>query len=312
MNDDERLRNFAHRFLDGEWVRLINPTVVLTVILAAAWFIVLSAALIFHKLPWYFYLPLGLIQIPIVFLFFTPLHEGVHFLISKKKWLNELGLWVCWPVFLISPFFFRKIHYTHHARTNRNDQDPDHFTSASSLPLRFFKSFFLIFYYHFFALKKFRSLRSLGHFVGSFFVPVFLINLAIVSPFTWPIFIVWIMPAFIASGLLAFFNTALPHHPGEESSRFKNTRILLVPWALQALLLNQNLHLVHHLRPSLPWYDYPDYWRQHETEIRARGAEVLQMTRRSEPYALVPSTFYKVLFKARDTLEIYIEDHFRF
>ena len=49
----------------------------------------------------------------------------------------------------------------------------------------------------------------------------------------------------------------------------------MVPKALEWLLLNQNYHLLHHLRPTMPWYDYKAYWAKHRDRLLAEGAEVV-------------------------------------
>jgi fatty acid desaturase len=82
------------------------------------------------------------------------------------------------------------------------------------------------------------------------------------------------MPCFAGIGFLAFANTAWPHHPGEKTERMHNTRILLVPKLLNWLMLNQNYHLVHHLKPNVPWYDYVRYWNEHGQNLEAQGAVV--------------------------------------
>ena len=46
-------------------------------------------------------------------------------------------------------------------------------------------------------------------------------------------------------------------------------------WSL--LFLNNNLHIVHHLQPSMPWYEIPGYYRDHREELgRLNGGYVLK------------------------------------
>jgi fatty acid desaturase len=41
------------------------------------------------------------------------------------------------------------------------------------------------------------------------------------------------------------------------------------PFAL--LFLNNNLHVVHHMHPQVPWYDLPDLYRQHRAHYQRRN-----------------------------------------
>jgi fatty acid desaturase len=38
---------------------------------------------------------------------------------------------------------------------------------------------------------------------------------------------------------------------------------------LALLFLNNNLHILHHERPLLPWYSLPAVWRSHRAELLA-------------------------------------------
>jgi beta-carotene hydroxylase len=62
-------------------------------------------------------------------------------------------------------------------------------------------------------------------------------------------------PAWLASGLLALVFDWLPHHPHAVQGRFVDTRVF-PSLGLEMLMLGQNLHLVHHLWPSVPFYRY--------------------------------------------------------
>jgi fatty acid desaturase len=42
--------------------------------------------------------------------------------------------------------------------------------------------------------------------------------------------------------------------------------------ALSLLFLNNNLHIAHHAKPSMPWYALPDAWRAMKQDALARGA----------------------------------------
>jgi fatty acid desaturase len=49
--------------------------------------------------------------------------------------------------------------------------------------------------------------------------------------------------------------------PGEETATVENAKIFGL------LFLFNNLHVVHHSRPGLPWYRIPAYYREHRKSL---------------------------------------------
>jgi len=282
----------------------LNPTLLLQAFLSFAFLFILSVGVLASAFEFSFLwlIPLMLIETLVVYLMFTPLHDGVHFQISKKRLINESALLFAWPILLGSPFLFRKIHLHHHSHVNEPAEDPDHFTASKQLWKSFFRSFFLIFFYHWFFLKKTRGLKDLAHFSLSILIPFFIINICwlLKDSIGLALFMIWVLPPFFAYGILSFTNAAWPHHPAQETDRFKNTRNTYVPWIVQALMMNQNLHLIHHLKPNMPWYEYPEYLRQHEAELKRQGVQTINYTKRPEAYSMVPDWASKVYSHIRD------------
>lgn len=228
------------------------------------------------------HIPIFLVQSLLGILMFTPLHESVHRVASKNKLLNDLIMHGTWPIFLNAPQVFKMLHLTHHAKTNQGKDDPDHFTSAQTWTGRWIKSFLLIFSYYFYAFRNFQRNPSNIFWMGiSVLAPLAALAFSLMSPYSVALIWSWILPAFASIGVLAFINTAWPHHPGERSHKMKNTKILIVPKPLEWIMFNQNYHLIHHLRPTLPWYEYPAYWRANREKLISEGAEVLDYTKSS-------------------------------
>ncbi len=222
------------------------------------------------------------LQTLLVIVLFTVLHDAVHRSVSRKTWLNDAILHSLWIVFLNAPQVFKFIHLTHHVHTNKEVEDPDHFTSSSTWAGRWMRSFALIFFYYYFAAMRFpKTLKYQGWNFLSVSALLAVIVFCYGQPEALALFGVWVLPAFVGIGFLGFLNTAWPHAPGKETSRIKNTKILLVPAPLRWLLLNQNYHLIHHLRPNIPWYDYPAYWATHRDRLLQEGAEVVDYRLRS-------------------------------
>jgi len=288
------------------WVKQINPTVVLAVALLSLSFLCLATGFLFYDLAFYAYIPLGAIQVLMVFLGFTVLHDGVHGSLSQKRWLNEIFVGLSWILFVHNPFVWRKIHLTHHAKTNKGKADPDFFVSHKYLGVRILKSFFLIFAYDIYAFRYFRSWKMRAYNVASILTAPLLLYVAFATPFTWPILVIWVIPAYIGVGLLSCANVAFPHHPAKETDKFRNAHNAYVPWVIQLVMLNQNLHLVHHLNPRIPWYEYPEYWKEHEHEFTEKGAPLAVFTSRREPYALVPQAAIEAAHRIRERISVYL------
>jgi beta-carotene hydroxylase len=85
--------------------------------------------------------------------------------------------------------------------------------------------------------------------------------------------IVWLGPALIAVTVLALCFDFLPHYPYESKERYRDTRIY-PGRLLNALLLGQNYHLIHHLWTTIPWYRYQRVFDQIEDELAERGARI--------------------------------------
>jgi fatty acid desaturase len=81
------------------------------------------------------------------------------------------------------------------------------------------------------------------------------------------------IPTRVGGVLLAIFFQWLPHHPFDRTERYLNTRISLWP-AGGVLTLQQNLHLMHHLWPSVPFYNYGRLYRRLRPILVAKGSRI--------------------------------------
>jgi beta-carotene hydroxylase len=269
-----------------------NPTVALGFTGVVFFILNIAITLSLSQSPWVWAVAavVFVVQVILVVVLFTPLHDAVHRCASKNKLINELVMQIVWPVYLNAPTIFRKIHLAHHARTNHPKLDPDHFTSAPSWTEKWIRSFILIFSYYGFSMKHFpRTPSNLFWMTVSALSLPAAITIAVLSPFTALLFAVWIVPAYVGIGILGFINTAWPHHPGNSQDRYKNTSIMMVPAPLKLLMLNQNLHLVHHLRPTIPWYQYEEFWEENKESLIASGANVRDYTHFSSKPKIHPS-----------------------
>lgn len=249
-----------------------NPTVILFVIVFSVFLAGLGAGVL-PAHPGYLALAsLGAFQTLVIFVLYIVIHDSAHRTASRNRSLNDVMLFLCGVVFLFDPYLYRRLHLTHHAHTNE-EADPDHFTAASNLLVRWVKSFLIAGAYYVYSLRHFRKNRTV--LLHLFFTPVLVAALWVLfgaAGKTQVLVAGWLLPDFIAIGCLGFVLTAWPHHPARDTSRIGNARNLDVPRAVQLLLGNQHLHLVHHYAPSVPWHRLQAYWRENKQRLVAEGA----------------------------------------
>jgi fatty acid desaturase len=95
---------------------------------------------------------------------------------------------------------------------------------------------------------------------------------------------VLLLPASLAVLWLAFAFDLLPHHPHTTRERYYDTRIY-PGRVLNAQLLGENYHLIHHLWNTIPWYRYERAFRDAEDDLVARGAPIGWHSRAERPRA---------------------------
>ena len=207
----------------------------------------------------------------------APGHPRVRRLNDVVGWVGALGLAYNWPTMM-------RGHALHHAHTN-TDLDPDiHvkgtlarlfakwlvFVPVSVIPPILLRPV-LPRQYH--ALAK--TLRGSEMLQASAVAGVVLLLGAASIPAGR--FADWLcllfIPSRIAALILQIFFSWLPHHPFERTERYLNTRISL--WrGGSVLMLQQNFHLMHHLWPSVPFYNYARLYGRLRRTLVAKGSPI--------------------------------------
>ncbi len=189
----------------------------------------------------------------------TVIHDASHGVAHKNRIVNAImGHVSAILQGFVYPVFTR-VHMQHHAHVNDPENDPDHFVSTGGplwlIAVRFF--------YHevFFFQRRLWRKWELWEWALSRLLLVVVLTVAYFYGFLGYILNYWFVPAGIMGLALGLFFDYLPHRPFQERSRWKNARVY-PGWLLNILLLGQNYHLVHHLWPSIPWYNYqPAYYK---------------------------------------------------
>lgn len=213
-------------------------------------------------------------------------HEAIHRNISGAdagwKPLNEvLGHLGSFWFFL--PFTaFRGVHLAHHRFTNDPKLDGDMWVAHKNPIAVFFSCATIIIGYEFriWRLAK-AGLISRGAMIAIYTQrTAYLLLLAIAFGYGYGVeaIMLSLAPAMLVMPFLAFFFAYAVHHP--HSSRETNTasNVLLAPGWLQplvtAVFVFQNYHLVHHLNPRIPFYQYGNVFRQMRSALEKDGAAI--------------------------------------
>ncbi len=223
------------------------------------------------------------------YVMFTVAHESIHRSISSVRWVNALLGRLAWlfvsPAFSLPSFAF--IHQSHHRHTNDPTMDPDAFATHASrwqLPLRWAlaDAFYATYYVR---RSRSRPTRELARELAETTVMFSLCATALVAAGAsgnwWTVATVIVIPQRLAMFALAWSFDWLPHHrlcATPDSDRYRTAWIRIgMEWLLTPLLLSQNYHAVHHLRPHLPWYRYLPEWRRNGTVYLRRGVPLISI-----------------------------------
>ncbi len=218
------------------------------------------------------------------YLAFTPMHDAAHRSVARRSWVNEVVGRLA-AVTLFGPFpAFRFVHLEHHKHTNDPARDPDFWSGRSpawALPLRWATQDL---HYYVTYLRAGRPRRELAETVATFALyggaSAWLIAMGWAS-----VVVAWVVASRVAMALLACGFDYLPHRPHvvtNKEDRYRATSVRLgLGW--QVVLLNQNLHLLHHLNPAVPFYRYGTLWAEQREQLLSRGVLVVNAARAVAP-----------------------------
>ena len=200
----------------------------------------------------------------------TVIHDACHNAAHRNRVMNAvmghgsaLMLGFAFPV-------FTRVHLQHHAHVNDPENDPDHYVSTGG-PLWLI---FVRFLYHeifFFKRRLWRKYELLEWFISRLIV-LSIVYASCQYDFLGYVLNFWFIPTAIVGLALGLFFDYLPHRPHQERDRWKNARVY--PNAiLNVLIMGQNYHLIHHLWPSIPWYNYQPAYYATKPLLDEKGCE---------------------------------------
>ena len=195
---------------------------------------------------------------------YTVVHEAVHDNIvgnkSRFRWVNmTAGLLAAIPLWILV-YPHRSSHRDHHTKCN-TDEDPDIYARGSFGVVTFWKIPMAILgqmnpitqYRQCIQYRLSRQQRYLSILNYCFYVS--LVAAIIASGYGYELLMLWFIPFFVGYTVMLVFFTWIPHHPHTLTGRYHDTRCSL--WRAGNLLTQgQNYHLIHHMMPWVPWYQY--------------------------------------------------------
>lgn len=231
-------------------------------------------------LPLWIAFPIATINMALVYL---PTHEAQHDIIArpgtKWRWLNEfVGHSTSWM--LIFPFEVLRItHMDHHRHTNDPELDVDITSKAPGPWSALWKTVRErqpdAKRNHDYAASVMRAgrpglvLLSLAYKVGF---------IAILGALAWngyalEALFLWWLPFNIAISYIVFFLSWAPHHPSNETSRYRNSRAWKSKVGNWGSMWMQ-FHIVHHLHPYIPLTRTPAAFWEMKPILEARGCDL--------------------------------------
>lgn len=254
------------------------PTLLLALVLLAG-FVATTWAGATDRLP---LILAGAINSVILYAIYTPLHDAIHSAIVPRskglRWLNvavgmacAAPLWMCFH-------HHRKSHFVHHARTNR-PEDPDFYAKGSFARVFFVQiPWALLNYFNPLLLwrecDRFRLTAGERAICMALFAAYAGVALAaIVTGHVLEFVALWLLPWFVGNHIMLTTFGWAPHHDHAETGRYRDTRISLFPGG-DLLYLGQNLHLIHHMLPWVPFYRYRAVFDELRPILERQGARI--------------------------------------
>lgn len=218
----------------------------------------------------------------IMYAIYTPVHDGSHSAIVPRRkglrWVNvAIGAISALPIFMYF-HHHRKSHFIHHARTNR-PEDPDKFAMGTFAEVFFLKTpWSLLNYFNGMALYRDcvdlnMPKREIVMTMAQYALMVALLVGLVATGYGIELLTLWLVPWFVGVLLMQVAFGWFPHHDHSGTGRYRDTRISLFPGG-DVLYLQQNLHLIHHMLPAVPFYRYRAVFDELRPTLERHGARI--------------------------------------
>ncbi|QZZ18587.1 fatty acid desaturase [Leptothermofonsia sichuanensis E412] len=233
----------------------------------------------------------------------TVIHDACHNAAHPNRIVNAILGHGSAQMLCFSFPVFTRVHMQHHANVNDPQNDPDHVVSTMG-PLWLINARFFYHEIYFFQRQLWRKYELLEWVIARSILAT-IVFLGYQYGFIGYIFNFWFVPLAIVGWELGLFFDYLPHRPFQERDRWKNARVY-PSRILNLMIMGQNYHLVHHLWPSIPWYNYERAYFATKPLLDAKGSHqslgLLQTTK--DFFGFVYDIILGIHFHKKETAEV--------
>jgi fatty acid desaturase len=271
--------------LKQKFLQIDGPTWLVAGVLYGAWVLLVWFN---ARLPWWVIMPVGAY---LVAWHFSLQHEAIHSFRGVPAWLRfavvfpPLGLWFPYPL-------YRKSHSTHHRDMQLTvpgvDTESYYVRQADWAQMGRFRRSLLTFNQTLagrlsigpalrlwlLLARETRRVRQgdyshLAHWaVHAFAVGVLFWFISGICGFPWWQYCLLVAYPGLSLGLLRAFTEHRAAENSEERTGSVESNALF-----GMLYLYNNLHVAHHLKPTMPWYEIPRYYRENRASLLAGNGE---------------------------------------
>jgi fatty acid desaturase len=269
------------QFLKQKFFQVDGPTWLVALVLYGAWFLLIWFNAV---LPWWVIMPVGAY---LVAWHFSLQHEAIHSFRGVPAWLRfavvfpPLGLWFPYPL-------YRKSHTTHHRDINLTipgvDTESYYVLQADWARMGALKRRVLMFNQTMvgrllvgpilrlcvLVAKETNRVRQgdyshLPHWaVHAVGVAILFWFVSVVCGFPWWKYCLLVAYPGLSLGLLRAYTEHRAADDSQERTASVESNALF-----GMLYLYNNLHVAHHLKPTMPWYEIPRFYRENKHGLLA-------------------------------------------
>jgi beta-carotene hydroxylase len=227
----------------------------------------------------------------LIYLIFTPLHEAVHENILPRdataRWPEALIGHISGFVLLAPYPGFRALHLHHHQHTNDPMEDPDYWVRSNNYLMVILRCMAIQPVYIWHLWKIARTPVIMRAFIEE---AIYLAAYAAIIAGAYALghgnelILLWILPGYIGVVMCPLIFDWPVHHPHTERGRYTDSAILLFPKPIRPLMdfifCGHAYHLMHHMYPRIPFYDYGTAYYALQHELASVGATVRDFSRK--------------------------------
>jgi fatty acid desaturase len=260
-----------------------GPTLLVAAAIYASWLSLLAA---YEHIPWWITAPIAGY---VVQWHFSLQHEAIHSMRGLPRWLRRVLVWP--PIGIWFPFeLYRRSHSQHHRNSYltypgedtesyyHEEEDWEDYGDLWKWLLVVNQTFLGRLFIGPFLRTPRLFIKEVGkmiagdtanvgiwvrHFIGLALMLVLVAKVFEISVLEY--LAVFVYPGLIFGMMRSFTEHRWGERPGER------TAVVESNWVFGLLFLWNNLHVVHHVFPTLPWWKVPRVWRQHRASIQAHN-----------------------------------------